>query len=461
MKSFYHSGVYLGAVLCITAGAVGFILLRFLPPSAYAAWILPLLSLLFGFLLLLKLHQLDHALLVSVLVFAAVWVVSQLIWPRTQAPAAPPLVDNQISMSKVDINCPPGFRAPPFNQPRALNAPTGTRVSVFRSGLEGVRWLAFSPKGELFASRPRAGEVVRLIDDDRDGYAEQLQLIASGLDKPHGLAFDGPDLIVAGETTLYRLVNASGPALPEIKELSRDIPGGGGHWTRSVVLDDQRRIYVSIGSSCNACQESDARRASVRVFPPEGGQGKPFAVGLRNTVGLAWRPGSSDLWGSDNGRDMLGDDLPADEINLIRDGLDYGWPFCHGEDLPDPRLGSTERCDVSEPPAVPLPAHSAPLGIEFGQQLKATRSIQSALLVAYHGSWNRSEPTGYKVVGIPFDNGNPSGSPFDLVSGWLSQGNAWGRPVSLAVGPRGELMVSDDRAAAIYRIEFPADKRSD
>ncbi|PLY00270.1 MAG: hypothetical protein C0624_12500 [Desulfuromonas sp.] len=298
------------------------------------------------------------------------------------------------------------------------------------------------------------------MDDDGDGYAEQLLMVASGLDKPHGLFFANNDLLVAGETTLYRLLDAARLPLPEVKIISNNLPDGGGHWTRSVVVDGQGRIYVSSGSSCNVCEEKDPRRGAVWRFAPGDGEGKLFASGLRNSVGLAFHPLSGELWGSDNGRDRLGDDLPPDEINLLRAGLDYGWPYCYGAKVPDPALGIPERCATSESPQVLLQAHSAPLGVTFGEGLVASEPLRNSLLVAFHGSWNRTQPTGYKLVSIPFSQDRPSGEVKDLVTGWLVDGNAWGRPVALAIGPQGDLFVTDDRAGAVYRIIFPDEKRS-
>jgi len=454
MRSFFHVLVCLGSLACIVSGAAGFVLLRFLPPALYAAWFLPLLALLAGFFILLREVGFRHGTGAVLVIFLVIEAGSHFVWPRGVVPVSTTSSVTPGYLQRVKVSAPLKYRSGVFLQDRYLSVPPGTTVSLFRGGLEGVRWIAFGPKGGLYASLPRAGEVVRLVDDDGDGYAEILQIIASGLDQPHGLAFDGSDLLVAGESTLYRLHDVERSAVVTAEVISRDLPGGGGHWTRSVAVDGKRNIFVSAGSSCNACEESDPRRASIRMFAPQGGEGEPFANGLRNSVGITFHPRTGELWGADNGRDMLGDDLPPEEINLLRAGNDYGWPYCYGDRLPDPQLGSPQRCGQTTPPAVTLPAHLAPLGILFGSELKATEEVRDALLVASHGCWNRSTPAGYKILAVPFAEGRPAGVPRDLVSGWLVDGKAWGRPVALATGPDGALYVSDDRAGAIYRVMF-------
>ncbi len=192
----------------------------------------------------------------------------------------------------------------------------------------------------------------------------------------------------------------------------------------------------------------------LRVDPATG-KAEPFASGLRNTVGLAFNAAGDTLWGSDNGRDMLGDDLPPDEINHIVAGGDYGWPFCFGDQQPDPQLAGGRRCAETVPAAVALQAHSAPLGIAFGDRLQAPAEFRDSLYVALHGSWNRSVPTGYKLIRIPFKDGRPIGTASEFVAGWLTAGNAWGRPVAPLVGDDGNLYLSDDRAQAVYRISWP------
>ncbi len=344
------------------------------------------------------------------------------------------------------------YRKGPFRTARTLMVPPGFRVSVFAAGLKGVRFMAVGSNGVIYASVPSEGRIIALVDEKGEGFASRISVFAEGLDRPHGLAFRGKDLIVAGTRRLLVFKDADGRLKAgEMKVLSEDLPpSGGGHWTRTVAVGPDGAIYVSAGSSCNVCIETDARRAAVLRFADS--KAEVYARGLRNSVGIAFDPATGDLWGTDNGRDWLGDNLPPDELNRIVRGGDYGWPYCYGDRVPDPDYGSKARCEKTIPPEVSIQAHSAPLGIAFGRGLKFPSEYGNALFVAYHGSWNRSVPTGYKLVAIPFKNGRPAGPPVDFVTGFLAGGNKWGRPVDPMVGRDGALYLTDDYAGAIYRI---------
>jgi glucose/arabinose dehydrogenase len=216
-------------------------------------------------------------------------------------------------------------------------------------------------------------------------------------------------------------------------------------------------MVLSIGSTCNVCQEEDPRRAAIVVYDGPGGTGEGiFAKGLRNAVGLALHPGTGDLWATNNGRDLMGDDIPPETVYIVREGGDYGWPRCHSGDVPDPEYGGPGACDDVVQPVVQMQAHSAPLGLVFYTGSAFPPDYHGDLFIAFHGSWNRSVPTGYKVVRLPLDEGLPSGPVEDFATGWLDQDTylASGRPVGLAVGPDGALYVSDDKGGFIYRIIY-------
>jgi len=355
------------------------------------------------------------------------------------------------------VRVPSGMGTGIFAQPRALTVPSGFEVSVFAAGLEAPRWLAFSPEGVLFASIPSQGRVVALPDRNADGAADEVVTFADSLYLPHGLAFFSGALFVAENQRVVRIAydpKAAKPQATRVQAIVPNLPTRGGHWTRTITFGPDGKLYVSVGSSCNSCVEDDSRRAAITRYNADGSGERVYAKGLRNSVGLTWRPGTSELWATDNGRDNLGDDLPPDEINVIRDGVDYGWPYCYGNRVPDPELGSASRCASTQPPVVALQAHSAPLGLAFYSGTQFPAEYRGDLFVAFHGSWNRSVPTGYKLVRVRMANGKPTGEVQDFATGWLEGSAAWGRPVDPVVGPDGSLYVSDDSAGAIYRISY-------
>ncbi len=324
----------------------------------------------------------------------------------------------------------------------------GFDIQVFASGLGSARMLAQSPSGELVLSQQWEGRVIKLADRDGDGAADDIVPILIGLDIPHGLAFAGDALFVATTDRVLRLdVWWDGSTAREIIRL----PGGGQHVTRSLALGPDGRLYVSIGSSCDACVERDPMRAAVWRFNLDGSGGELYARGLRNAVGLAWQPGGGPLWVTENERNEMGEDVPPDELNVLRAGADYGYPFCYGERIVDPAFGSSERCARTEPPALDLPAHAAPLGLAFYEAGQFPPQYRGDLFVALHGSAVREHPVGYSVVRVPVRDGQPQ-APVDFIRGWLVGDESWGRPVGPFVARDGTLYVTDDKAGAIYGL---------
>ena len=242
---------------------------------------------------------------------------------------------------------------------------------------------------------------------------------------------------------------------------SQTFPGsGGGHSTRTILFANGK-MYVAAGSSCNVCVEDDKRRAAVTEYNEDGSGERTFASGLRNAVGLTVNPKTGTIWATDNGRDWLGDDLPPEEVNdLGPRGGNAGWPYCYGNRVPDRSQSKDYDCSKTIAPAVEMQAHSAPLGLLFYDGEMFPPEYRGSLFVTFHGSWNRSVPTGYKVVRIKFnDKGEPQGPPEDFISGWIRPGETkkgkWmGRPVGLVVGPDGALYVSDDSAGVVYRVTW-------
>jgi len=281
-------------------------------------------------------------------------------------------------------------------------------------------------------------------------------VVVTGLNQPHGLAFHKGALYVAATDGVARVaLGADGKSTGSPVYVNR-YSGGGGHWSRTIVFGADSAMYVSVGSSCNLCVEQSSDRAAVLRFNEDGSGKRVFSSGLRNAVGLAVEPQTGALWASQNERDDLApnhEDLPPEEINILTDGADYGWPYCYGDRVPNPEYNDAARCSRTVPPAAKLQAHSAPLGMSFLARASALPdTYRGDLLIAYHGSWNRSTPTGAKVVLVHVSGGKP-GAVEDFITGWQrADGSRWGRPVDIAVASDGSVMISDDTGGAIYRL---------
>jgi glucose/arabinose dehydrogenase len=338
----------------------------------------------------------------------------------------------------------------------SLVVPAGLKVTYFARDLDGVRFMAVAPDGVLYASQPGRGRVVRLPDANRDGVADSVVVVVTGLNQPHGLAFHKGVLYVAATDGVARVsLGADGKSSGSPIYVNR-YSGGGGHWTRTIVFGADSAMYVSVGSSCNLCIEQSTDRAAVLRFNEDGSGKRVFASGLRNAVGLAVEPQTGALWAAQNERDDLPpnhEDLPPEEINILTDGGDYGWPYCYGDRVPSPEYNDAARCAKTIAPAAKLQAHSAPLGMTFLARASALPDeYRPDLLVAYHGSWNRDTPTGAKVVRIQVSDGKP-GAVEDFVTGWQkAEGSRWGRPTDVVVASDGSVMISDDTGNAIYRL---------
>lgn len=347
------------------------------------------------------------------------------------------------------LNLPPGFQANVF----ARLAPAGE--DYFR----GPRFMAIDPEGHLYLSLGRDNKIVMLPDRNHDGRADEVVTIADRLNAPQGLAFVDGRLLVANQDGVVKIEN--GRALPFITGLP-----AGGHTLKSLKSGPDGYLYLNVGSSCNVCAESDPLRATILRYTkdgtPAGKNGAIWAEGLRNSQGFAWHPETKAMYATNAGADMRSDthndkpvdDLPPEHLNRIQGGAHYGWPYCWGNRQPDPNfLDPSAICAKMQPPALTLPAHSTPIGITFVDKTGFPAEYQGDAIVALHGSWNRAQPSGYKVVRVTFKNGQPVGVS-DFITGWLNDHGAWGRPVDVVFGRDGALYVSDDRAGLIYRITY-------
>lgn len=322
-----------------------------------------------------------------------------------------------------------------------LTLPDNYKISLFSSNLGNPRDLEFDPSGSLVATITSAGRVVAF---DNNG---EVKTILSNLNQPHGIAFDCTDsckLFVAETNQVSTFDYDPTTKTATNKQKIIDLPSGGGHFTRSILIKEDK-LYTSIGSTCNVCLESDPRRASIYWSNLDGSEFESFAVGLRNSVFMSISP-KGDILATEMGRDNLGDDLPPDEINIIKQG-DFGWPICYGKNIFDPTVAkesSSIPCRDKIPSQIDLQAHSAPLGLSF--------ISYNQLLVAYHGSWNRSIPTGYKIVKITLDDNNNATSVEDFITGFIQDAEVLGRPADIIT--RGEIsFISDDKLGNIYKLE--------
>jgi len=342
-----------------------------------------------------------------------------------------------------------------------LDLARGFRISILSADVPAARVLALGPEGDLWISQTGIGRITRIMLED--GKSAGQEIVFEGLDNPHGLAFDPrePNTLYIAEEKKISRVMLDGNGDPQGgSEKVIDLPGGGRHYTRTIGFASDGRLYVSIGSTCDVCNESDERLASIYSLNKDGSDFKLFASGLRNAVFFRWHPLTGEMWATEMGRDNLGDDLPPDEINIILEGRDYGWPYCYGKNIQDKDFDSSpdaaSRCSQAEPSHIDLQAHSAPLGLDFIPEGGGwPEGYGNNLLVAYHGSWNRSVPTGYKIVRFVLDSKGNLLEREDFISGWLTEdGKVLGRPVDILVLPGGEAYISDDRAGVIYRLEY-------
>lgn len=352
---------------------------------------------------------------------------------------------------------PPGAATQVVAPPEAVIIPEGFGISVYADRLAGPRMMTVGPDGHLYVAERGANRIVRLPDRDGDGVTDGLEVVAAVLSAPSSLAFYEDGSLYVGETTRVQRLTMSGS--PAVAGDAAVIVGGlprGGHNTRTVLFSpDWAWLYVSVGSSCNVCIEDDPRRATIVRYRPDGSEETLYTTGLRNAVGITFRPGSEELWATNNGRDWLGDDQPPETVYTVTQGDNAGWPQCHSGRIIDPEYGQAGDCEGILDPVVEMQAHTAPLGLGFYTGNQFPEAYRGDLFVAMHGSWNRSVPVGYKVVRIPVGENGAAGEVEDFVSGWLrADGSNWGRPVDVVTATDGSLMISDDGEGRIYRVFY-------
>ena len=373
-------------------------------------------------------------------------------------------------LQPVEVEVPEASRTGNFTQTRTINLPAGFGMKVFATGLQHVRMLALSPSGELYATVRAEGRIVSLPDSDNDGVADSVRTFADGLEGVHGIAFRGDQVYAATETSILRFQDTDKDGTADSREvLVNDMPTGGtgragaNHSTRTIHFGPDGKLYVAMGSSCNACVEEDPRRAAISLYSADGKLEKVYARGIRNAVGFAFHPITGELWAANNGRDGLGPDLPPEAIYKIREDANYGWPYCYGERVPDSTMDvPAGYCDKTDVPTFTIAPHSAPLGLAFYTGDQFPQEYKGDMFLTSHGSWDREVRIGYKLMRVRFKDNQPDTAAGNLMiedfaTGWLTDpisGAHWGRPVLPLVAPDGSLFLTDDASMSIYKIYY-------
>ncbi|MBZ9936943.1 YbhB/YbcL family Raf kinase inhibitor-like protein [Mesorhizobium sp. BR1-1-16] len=344
-----------------------------------------------------------------------------------------------------------------------LDVPDGFRVSVFADNLINPRMLAVSDAGRLYATRRSVGDVVLIEDKDGDGHAETVRTVAS---RPgmHGIAFDGERVLLATVNDVYEAKVETDGSFGPLHRIINDLPDAGQHANRTLAIGPDRMLYISVGSTCNACAEPNPENATILRAKPDGSSRTIFGRGLRNTIGFDWEPGTGALYGFDHGIDWLGDQEQVEELNRIEQGRQYGWPYIYGDGQANPQDNPPEGMTLaswaaaSEAPMLGYTAHSAPMQMAFYDGTAFPEDYRGDLFVAMRGSWNRRPPSGYEVLRVKFENGRPT--RFErFLEGFLIQQQDGsygylGRLTGIAVGKDGSLFVADDSNARIFKVAY-------
>lgn len=340
-----------------------------------------------------------------------------------------------------------------------IKLPAGFTIDIYAE-VENARSLAISPSGVIYVGNKDKDKVYAVKDTDGDFKADKRWVVASGLNMPNGVAFHDGDLYIAEVSRISRIEDvesklANPPAPTSVKD---DYPTETHHGWKYIAFGPDGKLYVPVGAPCNICEPKEEIYASITRINPDGSGREIYAKGIRNTVGFTWHPDTKELWFTDNGRDMLGDEVPSCELNYApKAGMHFGYPYCHEGSIKDPEFGSKRPCSEFTAPADKLGPHVAPLGLKFYTGNQFPSQYKNQLFVAEHGSWNRSKKSGYNVSLVKVNNNKVTGHEM-FASGWLDEAaqKAWGRPVDVLLLPDGSMLISDDQANVIYRVSYKA-----
>jgi glucose/arabinose dehydrogenase len=340
-----------------------------------------------------------------------------------------------------------------------IKLPDGFNISYFAKDVDNARSLARGDKGTIFVGNRNGNKVYALVDEDNDGKADKQYTIASGLEMPNGVAFRNGALFVAEVSKVWRFDNIednlSNPPTPVL--VNDEFPTDRSHGWKYIAFGPDGKLYVPVGAPCNICDahKQNPKYNTIMRMNADGSNLEMYATGIRNTVGFTWHPTTKELWFTDNGRDMMGDDIPADELNHApQQGMDFGYPYCHAGDVKDPVYGNEHPCSDFVAPVQKLGPHVAALGLKFYTGNMFPPEYKNQVFIAEHGSWNRSVPIGYRVTLVKLDASGKALSYEVFADGWHDGDDSWGRPVDVLELPDGSLLVSDDKNDAVYRITY-------
>jgi glucose/arabinose dehydrogenase len=339
---------------------------------------------------------------------------------------------------------------------RKLRLAPGFKLQIYSDNVPYARQMALGDQGTVFVGSRDYDKVHALVDEDGDKIADKVYVVAEGLNSPNGVAFKDGSLYVA---EIHRVIrfdhiedSLKNPPAPVV--VNDSFPNDKWHGWKYIRFGPDGKLYISVGAPCNVCEKKDERFGTIMRMNSDGSELEVFAKGVRNSVGFDWNPKTDELWFTDNGRDLLGDDTPPDELNRAPEAdMHFGFPYCHGKDILDPEFGFEKTCEEFTPPEYELDPHVAALGMRFYRGEMFPEIYKYFILIAEHGSWNSSTKVGYRVsvVRIMDNKANYYGT---IAFGWLFEDKVWGRPVDLIELPDGSILISDDHASAVYRLFF-------
>jgi glucose/arabinose dehydrogenase len=340
----------------------------------------------------------------------------------------------------------------------SIELPAGFTIEVVTDDVPGARSLTISPNGTLYVGT-RSQRTIYAVTGADGGDEAQVHTVAENLNIPNGVAWHDGSLFVSEQSRVLRFDDIDDRLAdpPDPVTVLEGLPDEDTHGWRYIGFGPDEMLYVSVGAPCNICVPDGEVFGSILEVDPASGEWEPYASGIRNSVGFDWDPNGDALWFTDNGADNLGNDVPPDELNKASEqGLHFGFPFCHGGDLADEEFGDQRSCEETVAPEIKLGPHVAALGMRFYTADLFPEEFHNQILIAEHGSWNRSPAIGYRISQVRVEDGEAVDYS-TLADGWLQDGEAWGRPVDVEIAPDGSLFVSDDLAGAIYRITYSGD----